>query len=117
MDKFGIFNLLSSLAGGLSAEKGENPSAETPPHNDKNFFNTPVRELLSSFLSGNGKGKNPDILAPQGTAGNAAISAKPENTKPESAKNAYSAIPLSSKMLSTMKTHDEIGARVKNGKG
>lgn len=116
MDKFGIFNILSSLMGNSSGEMPDT-STETPLKNAPlNFLKTPLSSLFSSFLSGN-LGKPPAdgnvSAADKPLSENNAVLLPKENATGQRPTNSY---PLSAKMLSVMKNHDEIVSRVKSNK-
>lgn len=90
MDKFGIFNLISSLI-------AKNSSSSTPSSTDENANTSPLNTLLNSIIQAN-------------SSGQIVNDASRENA-PQ--KPAYTTPPLHSAMLSTMTAHDSFVERVK----
>lgn len=127
MDKFGIFNILSGLLGGLPAVNGGKtpkgdgeksvPETETAPLFGGDFLKRPVAELLSALASGNsgnfGKpsGENGKLNPADGygRSGNArGVSQKTDKPLTQS----LPAAPPLSRTLDTMRAHDGFVERV-----
>ncbi|MBQ3115952.1 MAG: hypothetical protein IJC07_02880 [Clostridia bacterium] len=89
MDKFGIFNLISSLV-------NQNSTLKNPLEQQQKGDPTPLGDLLNSLINTNSTPTK-------------------NKTSPESPKNKpYLSPPLSSQMLSTMTSHDQFINRVKS---